>query len=60
MGPDDTVLVGDNQGHWMPSSKLNLVKPGAFMGMTPAAQRALTLRYANGTEIVVNPSDPEA
>jgi len=60
VGPDDTVLVGDNQGHWMPSSKLNLVKPGAFMGMTPAAQRALTLRYTNGTEIVVNPSDPEA
>jgi hypothetical protein len=59
VGPDDTVLVGDNQGHWMPSSKLNLVKPGAFMGMTPAAQKSLTLRYTNGTEIVGNPSDPE-
>ncbi len=59
VGPDDTVLVGDNQGHWMPSSKLNLVKPGAFMGMTPTAQKSLTLRYTNGTEIVGNPSDPE-
>lgn len=59
VGPDDTVLVGDNQGHWMPSSKLNLVKPGSFMGMVPAAQRALTMRYPDGREITVNPSDPE-
>jgi hypothetical protein len=58
VGPDGTVLVGDNQGHWMPSSKLNLVKPGAFMGMVPAAQRELKLRYTNGVEIVGNPSDP--
>lgn len=60
VGPDDTILVGDNQGHWMPSSKLNLVKPGSFMGMVPAAQRGLTLRYADGREIALNPSDPEA
>jgi hypothetical protein len=60
VGPDDTVLVGDNQGHWMPSSKLNLVKPGSFMGMVPAAQKKITLRYTNGTEIAVNPSDPDA
>lgn len=58
VGPDDTVLVGDNQGHWMPSSKLNLVKPGAFMGMVPAAQKTLTLRYPDGRELTVNPSDP--
>jgi len=60
VGPDDTVLVGDNQGHWMPSSKLNLVKSGAFMGMVPAAHRTLTLRYPDGREIKVDPSDPEA
>ena len=60
VGPDDTVLVGDNQGHWMPSSKLNLVKPGSFMGMVPSAQRELTLRYPDGKEIKVNPSDPTA
>ncbi|MBL9174559.1 MAG: hypothetical protein JNL10_13565 [Verrucomicrobiales bacterium] len=58
VGPDDTVLVSDNQGHWMPSSKLNLVKPGAFMGMVPAAQRDLTLVYTNGTTLQGNPSDP--
>lgn len=60
VGPDDTVLVGDNQGHWMPSSKLNLVRPGAFLGMVPAAQRELKMRYTNGVEITVNPSDPAA
>ncbi|MFM7102174.1 MAG: DUF6797 domain-containing protein [Verrucomicrobiota bacterium] len=58
VGPDDTVLVGDNQGHWMPSSKLNLVRPGAFLGMVPAAQKALHLRYPDGREIHGNPSDP--
>jgi hypothetical protein len=60
VGPDDTVLVGDNQGHWMPSSKLNLVKPGSFMGMVPAAQRGLTMRYPDGREVTTNPSDPAA
>lgn len=60
VGPDDTVLVGDNQGHWMPSSKLNLVRPGSFLGMVPAAQRELTLKYPDGREIKVNPSDPAA
>ena len=59
VGPDDTVLVGDNQGHWMPSSKLSLVKPGAFLGMVPAAQRELTLVQTNGTTLRGNPSDPE-
>lgn len=60
VGPDDTVLVGDNQGHWMPSSKLNLVRQGSFLGMVPAAQRELTLRYPDGREIRMNPSDPAA
>lgn len=60
VGPDDTILVGDNQGHWMPASKLNRVKPGSFMGMVPAAQQELTLRYPDGREIKVNPSDPAA
>ncbi|MFM8421498.1 MAG: hypothetical protein ACKOEQ_15405, partial [Verrucomicrobiota bacterium] len=60
VGPDDTVLVSDNQGHWMPSSKLNLVRKGSFLGMVPAAQRELTLKYADGRELRLNPSDPEA
>ncbi len=56
MGPNDELTVSDNQGHWMPASKLNLVKKGGFYGMTPAAQKELTL-VRDGTNLVVNPSD---
>jgi hypothetical protein len=31
--------VSDNEGHWIPSSKVNLIKKGGFYGMTPAAHR---------------------
>ena len=40
VGPHDEVLIGDNQGHWMPASKLNLVKRGGFYGMMPSAHRS--------------------
>ena len=43
----------------MPSSKLNLVRPGGFYGMTPTAQRELVLRR-DGTNFTLNPSDPQA
>jgi len=59
IGPRDEITVSDNQGHWMPASKLNLIKPGGFYGMTPTAQRELTLAR-NGTNFVANPSDPQA
>jgi len=32
VGPDDTIFTSDNQGNWTPSSKINLVRPGAFHG----------------------------
>lgn len=32
IGPNDEIAVGDNQGHWIPSSKISLVKPGGFYG----------------------------
>lgn len=59
VGPKGEILTGDNQGHWMPSSKLNLVKQGGFYGMVPTAQKELTLRYPDGREIKTNPSLPE-
>ena len=59
MGPRDELTVSDNQGHWMPASKLNLVKKGGFYGMTPAAHRETTL-MRNGTNLLVNPSDMKA
>ena len=57
LGPRDELTVSDNQGHWMPASKLNLVKQGGFYGMTPAAHRELTL-HRGGTNLVLDPSDP--
>ena len=60
MGPKDEITVSDNQGHWMPASKFNWVKQGGFYGMMPAAQRELALRRADGTEVKLNPSDPDA
>lgn len=32
MLPDDRLTVSDNQGNWMPASKISLVKPGGFYG----------------------------
>jgi hypothetical protein len=30
--PDDRLTVSDNQGNWMPASKINLVRHGGFYG----------------------------
>jgi sugar lactone lactonase YvrE len=30
--PDDRLTISDNQGSWMPASKVSLVKPGGFYG----------------------------
>jgi hypothetical protein len=40
MGPHDELTFSDNQGHWTPACKVNVVKQGGFYGMTPAAHRA--------------------
>jgi len=59
MGPHDELTVSDNQGHWMPASKLNLIKKGGFYGMMPAAQHELELHKGDKT-YKLNPSDPVA
>ncbi|HYE32327.1 MAG TPA: DUF6797 domain-containing protein [Methylomirabilota bacterium] len=58
VGPKSEITVSDNQGHWMPASKLNWVEKGGFYGMTPAAQRELKMTRG-GTNITANPSDPK-
>lgn len=60
MGPGDEITVSDNQGHWMPANRLNLVKQGGFYGMTPAAHRVLPFRAADGSEFKANPSEEAA
>ena len=56
MGPGDMLTVSDNQGHWMPTNRVNIVKPGGFYGMTPAAHRELVFKRADGSEFKANPS----
>jgi len=59
MGPKDLLSCSDNQGHWMPANRLNLVKPGGFYGMTPAAHKTLHFKAADGTEFDANPSSAD-
>ncbi len=60
MGPGDVLTCSDNQGHWMPSNRLNIVKQGGFYGMTPAAHRELTFKKGDGSEFKANPSSEAA
>lgn len=39
MGPNDELLVSDNQGEWVPCGKQSLVKPGQFYGYTNTDKR---------------------
>jgi glucose/arabinose dehydrogenase len=32
IGPNDEIVCGDNEGNWIPSSRLNWVKKGGFYG----------------------------
>jgi len=57
ISPRDEIAVSDQQGHWQPSSKLNLIRSGGFYGMMPAAQREIEMKW-RGETIRVNPSDP--
>ncbi len=58
VGPHDEITVSDNQGHWMPSSKLDWIEKGGFYGMVPSAQRELEF-IRDGTNFTANPSLPE-
>lgn len=57
ISPSGEIAVSENQGHWQPSSKLNLIRPGGFYGMMPSAQREIEMKWGDKT-IAVNPSDP--
>ncbi len=37
MGPNGWLTVSDNEGHYMPASKLNLIRTGGFYGMRQTA-----------------------
>ncbi len=37
ISPDGIISVSDNEGGWVPASRLDFVKPGQFLGYTPMA-----------------------
>lgn len=37
VGPRDEIVCSDNQGNWIPSSRLNLIQSGGFYGYVPHA-----------------------
>ena len=37
IGPADEIVCSDNQGNWIPSGRINLIKPGGFYGYVPHA-----------------------
>ncbi len=39
VGPNDQITCSDNQGNWVPASRLNLVHKGGFYGYVPHARR---------------------
>jgi hypothetical protein len=40
MGPRDELTVADNEGNWVPSSKIDLIRPGGFYGFLGGQARA--------------------
>lgn len=32
VGPEGTIMAGENQGAWQPSDKINIIEPGGFYG----------------------------
>jgi hypothetical protein len=37
VGPNDEITSADNQGNWVPTSRIDLIKPGKFYGYVPHA-----------------------
>ena len=40
IGPGDLLTVADQQGDWVPETRLDLIRPGGFYGFTPMHKRA--------------------
>ncbi|MEO8351436.1 MAG: DUF6797 domain-containing protein [Chthoniobacteraceae bacterium] len=42
IGPDGTITVADQEGEWVPSTRLDVIKPGGFYGYLPMHHRPET------------------
>lgn len=38
IGPDDEIVYSDNEGNWVPTSKVHRIRLGSFHGFVPSAQ----------------------
>lgn len=59
IGPNDLLTCSDNQGHWMPANRLNVINRDGFYGMVSAAHKKLRFRAADGTEFEADPGSAE-
>jgi hypothetical protein len=39
IGPGDLITVADQQGDWVPETRLDVIRPGGFYGFTPMSKR---------------------
>lgn len=39
IGPDDEIVYSDNEGNWVPTSKIHRIREGGFHGFIPSAHR---------------------
>jgi len=39
IGPDDEIVYSDNEGNWVPTSKIHRIREGGFHGFMPSAHR---------------------
>ena len=42
IGPDDVITVGDQQGEWVPETRLDIIQQGGFYGFMPMHHREVT------------------
>ena len=47
VGPNDEITTADNQGNWIPASRLNWIEPGGFYGYIPHARQTPVPTEAN-------------
>jgi hypothetical protein len=41
IGPEGTITVADQEGEWVPATRLDVMKPGGFYGYMPAHHRTV-------------------
>ena len=39
IGPDDEIVYADNEGNWVPTSKVHRIREGGFYGFIPSSHR---------------------